>query len=140
MLNRIDAKYRTNTQPPPQGLTVPDVFGYLHYKSFLYLQLGPEKYRKGDFFQLPPKDWPQSLLDAVKSGCEQILMWRGLSKDRPLENIGIKGFYALLHLFHFKLKAQAAFDGGSGMFLDKMEMEHVADSRTITLYNNVKTS
>ena len=46
----------------------------------------------------------------------------------------------MLHLFHFKLKRQSAFDGGSGMILDEMQMEHVVDARVITLYNRVKST
>ena len=139
MLDRIDAKYRTEAQPPPHGSAVPEAFGYVHYKAFMYLQLGPARYRKTDFFNCPPRDWTKSRFRAVKSGCEQILMWRGLSPERPLRDIGIEGFYALLHLFHFKLQSQAALDGAPGMILDKMEMEHVVDSRKITLYNEVKS-
>jgi len=67
-------------------------------------------------------------------------VWRGLSPERPLEDVGIDGFYALLQLLHFKLTVQSAFDGGPGMILDEMQMEHVVDSRTITLYNRVKST
>jgi hypothetical protein len=135
---RIRTKYEAEAKPPPRNLKVSDVFAYLHYKAFVYLQLGPAEYRKGDYFNLPPEDLPRSRLDVIRSGCEQILLWKGFSAQCPLEGIGIEGFYDLLQLFHFKLAEQAIVDGGGGKILDEMQMEHVVDSRTITLYNLVE--
>lgn len=134
----MTTRYRREAPPPPPGIEVPKMFGYIHYKACRYLTVGPAKYRQGDFFHLPPKEWSPEQLELVKRGCEQIVAWRGIAPESPLENIGIDGFYALLHVFHFKLKQQSAFDGGDGTILDKMEMEHAVTSEEITLHNRVR--
>lgn len=133
-------KYRREAVPSPAGIDVPRMFGYIHYKAFRYLAHGPNKYRKGDFFHLPPIEWSSDKLAAVRQGCEQILQWRGLSPESPIEGIGITGFYALLQLFHFKLKKQSALDAAeSGMILDRMEMQHAMNpDDELTLYNLVE--
>jgi hypothetical protein len=129
--------YMAEAPSPPANLDVPEVFFYLHYKAFLYLRTGPAAYRETDYFGYPPAHWSKTKLDAVASGCEQILQFRGLRPDRPLEGIGIGGFYALLALFHFERVAQAASDAGPGMMLDRMQMKHGVDGREIVLYNKV---
>ena len=114
----MTARYRFEASPPPSGLAIPKMYGYIHYKAFRYLAVGPAKYRQGDACQQPPEDWSPEQLELVRLGCEQVVRWRGLTPDTPLENIGIAGFYVLLHLLHFKLKKQSAFDGKDGTILD----------------------
>ena len=133
----LDKKHDKVTTPPPPGLTVPPVFFYIHFKAFLFLELGPDLYRKHDAFNLPPDYWAEEKLAAVTCGCRQISEWRGLSPDRPLEDIGIGGFYALLHLLHFELVSQALIDSDPVTMLDMMIMRHVVNAREITLYNRV---
>jgi hypothetical protein len=132
------ARYRREAPPPPPGLEFPDSFGYVHCKAFVYLTVGPAKYRRMDYFHLPPEEWSPELLEIVERGCEQIVQWRGLTPDSPFENIGIEGFYALLQVFHFELAQQSAFDGRDGTILDRMEMIHVVSSEGLTLYNRVR--
>ena len=134
----ISARYRRETAPPSPNTEIPRLFGYIHYKAFQYLAVGPRKYRQQDFFHLPPKEWSVEQHESVKRGCEQIIRWRGITPESPLEDIGIGGFYALLHLFHFRLARQSAFDGGDGAILDRREMQHVVTSEEITLYNRVR--
>jgi hypothetical protein len=133
----MTARYRREASPPPPGTEIPKMFGYIHYKAFRYLAVGPAKYRQGDFFHLPPDEWSRERLKSVRSGCEQIVQWRGITPESPLQHIGTAGFYALLQLFHFKLQQQSAFDGKDGTILDKMEMRHVVTSEELTLYNKV---
>lgn len=125
--------------PPPHGLDVPAAFRYIHYKSFGYLQLGPAVYREGDAFGMPPAEWPELTLDAVRVGCEQILAWRGLSPDSPLEGVGIGGFYSLLRMFHFERAEQTLVGSRGDLMLDEMRMKHGVDGREITLFNLVRS-
>jgi hypothetical protein len=135
---RLQAEYDDEAPEPPADVVVPDVFWYIHFKAFAFLRAGPDEYRKHDALQRPPANLPATRLDAIKRGCEQILQFRGLSPDRPLEGIGVDGFYALLRLFHFALDQQAAFGTGAiGSLLDQMKMKHVVDGRELTLYNLV---
>jgi hypothetical protein len=114
------------------------VFWYIHFKAFAFLRVGPEEYRSHDALQQPPANLPAARLHAIKRGCEQILQFRGLSADRPLEDLGVDGFYALLRLFHFTLGQQAALGSGADdTILDQMTMRHLVDGRELTLYNKV---
>jgi hypothetical protein len=131
-------KYRQEVSPPPSEVTVTGEFGYIHYKAFRYLTVGAAKYRRSDFFHLPPRDWSSAKFEAVRRGCEQIVRWRGMTPESALEGIGIEGFYALLQLFHFELKQQSLLPGDEETFMDKMEMRHVVSSHEITLYNKVR--
>lgn len=120
------------------GGEVPDVFRYLHFKAFAFLRTGPEEYRKHDALGRPPVGLPASRMDAIRRGCEQIIEFRGLSYARPLEGIGIDGFYALIRLFHFESDHQTALTSDTpGVVVDEMRVTHVMNSRTLTLYNRV---
>ena len=134
----IALKYEREAPRPPEGIGIPRTFAYIHYKAFKYLTIGAKKYRRFDYFHLPPKEWESKGLDVVQLGCEQIVHWRGLTPQTALEGLGIYGFYALLHVFHFKLKQQSLLDSGDDtILLDKMEMEHVMTAEDVTLYNKV---
>ena len=138
---RLEDKYEKEASAPPPGVIVPEVFSYLHFKAFAFLTAGPDEYRLNDAFHLPPQNLPAARLDAIKRGCEQIVQWRGVSAERPLEDIGVDGFYALLRLFHFGTVAQKALatDLPDGIVMDEMQMKHIVDGREITLYNKVTT-
>lgn len=133
---RLEATYQDEAPRPPADIVVPDVFWYLHFKAFAFLRAGPDEYRSHDAFQQPPENLPATRLHAIKRGCDKILQFQGLSIDRPLEGIGVDGFYALLRLFHFALDQQAALRTGEiETVLDQMKMRHIVDGRELTLYN-----
>lgn len=132
---RLRARYERETFPPPSD--VPETFFYVHWKAWKFKTVGPSKYRAADAFGRPPEDWSADRLEAVKQGCEQISMWRGLTPNSALEGLGISTFYDMLHLFHFSLKQQSATRLSSGVMLDKMEMQHVMTSELTTLFNEV---
>ena len=123
---------------PPPGLEIPSGFGYIRAKAHTYLKTGPETYRKIDFFHLPPVDWSPELLETVRNGCEQLVRWRGVTPDAPLEDLGIEGFYCLLQLFHFEVDSQASMPGKDRAILDRMQMRHVVTGEEVVLHNLVK--
>lgn len=115
-------------------------FVYLFTKSFLYLRMGPDAYRRQDFFNRPAADTDPSEFGLIEDGCRQLLAGIGFTPDRPLTGLGISGFYALLDMFHFKLRRQSIagrLQGRPGM-LDRMEMEHVMNGNTCVLFNAVE--
>ena len=135
---RLQAAYENDGPRPPMGIEVPEGFWYIHFKAFAFLKTGPEEYRSFDALQQPSENLPAARLQAIKRGCEQILQFRGLSADRPLEGLGVDGFYALLRVFHFVLSLQAArSNGAADTILDRMTMRHCVDGRELTLYNLV---
>lgn len=134
----MQAAYEDAAPKPPAGIAVPAVFWYLHYKAFAFLAVGPDEYRSHDALRQPPEHLPATRLNAIKQGCEQILQFRGLSADRPLEGISVDGFYALLRVFHFALDERATLGTGViGTVLDQMKMRHLVDGQEVTLYNLV---
>ena len=131
-------RYQAERVPPPKGLKVPEGFGYVHYKAYLYLKVGPDGYRKRDALQMPPEDWSCATLQAIEHGCRQPSTWRGISADIPLEGIGIDGFYRLVNLFHFRVVHQLLLDtDDDGFFTDEMSITHIVNGNVLTLYNRV---
>ncbi len=122
----------------PSAAEVANAFAYIQFKASRFLEVGADEYRLGDALGQPPAEWDPSTIEIVAHGCQQILDGRGLTPERPLEGLGIPGFYKLLQLFHFKPREQVLLgDAPPGMMLDRMEMRHVMDGRAIVLYNLV---
>ena len=131
-------RYQKEKPPPPSGLKPPQDFGYIKFKAYSYLKMGPEFYSRNDALGMPPEKASSHTLDLVEQGCKQILEWRGIAPERPLEGIGINGFYRLIELFHFKVVEQKAIPEADGTFLDEMLIKHVVSGEEMTLFNKVK--
>ncbi|MBP7585074.1 MAG: hypothetical protein KBA61_13625 [Spirochaetes bacterium] len=116
-------------------------YGYIYAKAELYLKIGKDRYRKGDAMGFPKTEWEQEfgseIYDILEKGCKQILEYKGLTPEIPLEGLGISGFNMLLSLFHFKLLRQSLISNTEECFLDMMEMEHMVTGQKMTLYNRI---
>lgn len=116
-------------------------FSYIHAKAEIYLKLGPDLYRKKDFFQMPDKLWDKDEVLLIATGCQQILEGKGLIEKNPFNGLGVGGFYKLLSTFHFKPKNRITkrlkIDGETH-FLDIIDFEHFVD-QTIVTYCNLVT-
>jgi len=66
----------------------------------------------------------------------QIIDYKGLTFERPLEGIKIHGFYYFMYLFFFKRKRQIAFVK-DGFFLDRMLMKNSISGNEMWLVNKV---
>jgi hypothetical protein len=115
-----------------------DVYEYIHTKAINYLELGPEKYRKGDAFRQPGEDLSINDLNTLQSGCKQILLNKGLTPETALEGLGIRGFYLLMQLLHFRVVKQMIKSIEADFILDKMEMIHMVTGQRINLFNKVE--
>lgn len=132
------AQRKTGIFNRPVDGEVPKGWSYILTKAGLYLRLGPDRYRKADFFGLPRADWDDDLLAEIESCFRQFADGRGYSSDRPVEGVGISGFSAALHTLHFRLVEQrASLTDDSQAFIDEMVLEHVMDHHAVTLYNKV---
>ena len=114
-------------------------FIYLFSKAELFLRLGPEKYRKADFFKLPPLDSTLEELEILKLGCVQITDGKGFSESSPLTGIDVSGLNLLMRLFHFELESrstnyQYSFNDLEGI-LDCITFKHIVDGRKATIFN-----
>jgi hypothetical protein len=136
---RLRAEYESEALEPPDDVSIPDLFWYVHFKAFAFLRAGPDEYRKNDAFHRPAADLPTARLDAIRRGCEQILRFRGVSYERPLDDIGVDGFYALIRLFHLESDHHSTLGSDvPGVVVDEMQMVHIVDGRRLTLYNKVR--
>jgi hypothetical protein len=112
-------------------------FAYARTKALRYLEVGPELYRKDDFFDKPSEDWGPDTLKIVKSGCQQMAECNGYTADRPLVGLGVEGVYRLIELFHFRrTRVNSSFDNDYA--LDKMTLEHTVTGNELILYNRIK--
>jgi len=135
----MGARFDLYAPSAPEGLDVPKRFDSIRFRAFVHLEIGPEAYREGDTLGFPPAEGPESKLDAVKSGCEQLLLWKGLTPEVPLEGIGVDGFDALLRMFHFNHVSHEVYAAARpDHLLDRIVMRHVIDGWEVTLYNLVK--
>lgn len=66
-------RYEAETLPPPAGVKPPQHFGYIHFKAYKYLKIGPDAYSAQDALGMPPMGAPPRLLALVEQGCRQIV-------------------------------------------------------------------
>jgi hypothetical protein len=114
-------------------------FPYIFTKAELYLKIGPDKYRKEDFFQQPPLNLDTVDMESIRYGCEQIIEGRGFNYTTPLQGLGVSGFYRLMELFHFqfesrKTKYSFKYEEEKGA-LDIMTFAHQVDDGKVTLFH-----
>ena len=122
---------------------LPNGYGYLQGKAEVYLEEGPDAYTQQDFFALQAgMDIPESMVPILENGMKQIMDWRGYRQDIPFTKLGIKGFYKLIEILHFRVEQQETCDRQTaGGFLDKMTIVHtVFKTRRLTLYNLVEST
>ncbi len=120
-------------------LAIENRFPYIFSKAELFLRIGEEKYREGDFFKQPPENLTVEDIDILKDGCEQILIAKGLTEENPFQNLDVSGFNALMRMFHFEslqrsTKYKVVIDGKKGC-IDKITFKHIVDNSEITYYN-----
>ncbi len=105
----------------------------------MYLKLGPDNYRKEDFFQQPPLNVATKDMESIRYGCEQIIEGRGFDHKTPLQGFGVSGFYRLMELFHFqfesrKTKYSFKYEEEKGA-LDILTFAHQVDDGKATLFH-----
>lgn len=133
---RISPYQRICAYPLPENMHKEQrsVAVYMLTKITMYIERGPEIYRKCDALQMPPADWSLEDLQVVEHGFRQLMDGRGFQPERPVTGVGIDGFHNMLEIIHFRMTSQRARSVDGGM-LDELEYSHVMDDRTITLYN-----
>lgn len=111
---------------------------YIATKAARYLEVGPEEYRNTDAFGQPATTDADELA-AIQRGCQQLIECKGLHAEAPLTGVGVGGFYALMALFHFKMKDRTTAHGhvhdGQKGALDTITFEHAVSGMTATFLN-----
>jgi hypothetical protein len=74
--------------------------------------------------------------DLIDLAVPQIINYKGLTFDRPLQGLGIGGFYYFMFLFYFERKRQLA-TRIEGHTIDSMLMKHSITGDEMWLVNKV---
>ena len=112
---------------------------YIQVKAEHFLDVGYMEYTKDDFFHQPGQNLTTGELALLTSGCEQIADDRGLTIENPFEGLGIKGFYSLMRMFHFRSIQQEANFTDDDFIIDKITFQHrvTGKMQQIILFNKV---
>ena len=112
---------------------------YIQVKAEHFLDVGYMEYTKDDFFHQPGQNLTTGELALLTSGCEQIADNRGLTIENPFEGLGIKGFYSLMRMFHFRSIQQEANFTDDDFIIDKITFQHrvTGEMQQIVLFNKV---
>ena len=120
---------------------IPNAFSYVYIqvKAKHFLDVGYMEYTKDDAFHQPGQNLTTGELFLLTSGCEQIADDRGLTIENPFEGLGIKGFYSLMRMFHFRSIQQEANFTDDDFIIDKITFQHrvTGEMLQIVLFNKV---
>mgnify|MGYP007066235982 FL=1 len=120
-----------------EQLIVDNFYEYIRVKAKRYLKAGYKKYRHYDAFNQPRIRMTKKADELLKTGCKQVVGYRGMTIETAFDGLGIPGFYRLMELFHYKVVKQRIADIGNGIILDEMHLEHMVTRQKMKLYNRV---
>lgn len=121
-----------------KGLFVKNRYGYIFAKAKLFLETGAKEYLEKDFFKIDTSDLDYEDFEILNNGCRQILTGKGLSADRPFENLDVLGFAKLFEIFHFNAKRINTLKLTPMKFLDVMCLEHIVDGYKAEFFNLIE--
>jgi hypothetical protein len=119
-----------------QKLVVSYKYDSLRDKSIKLKEKGIDNCMDDSDFNLKGMKITQDARELIDLAVPQIINYKGLVFKRPLEGLGIGGFYYFLSLFYFKRKRQlmTRFEGHT---MDSMLMKHSITSDEMWLVNKV---
>lgn len=121
-----------------QELFIKYRYGYVYSKAKLFLEIGAVEYVKKDFFEMDISDLDDDDFEILNDGCKQILSGRGLSAEKPFENLDVSGFTKLFEIFHFNVSRIETLRPDPMKFLDWMSVVHIIDDYKAEYYNLVE--
>ena len=120
--------------PELQELAIDNNYEYIKTKAKNYIEIGADRYRKGDAFQMPLCNWTEEDLVQIESGCKQLLDYKGLTIEDSFKGLTIVGFYNLMLLFHFNnVKRKTHYKNKP--FIDEIVFKHSVSDVKIRLFN-----
>jgi|TARA_B110000211_G_scaffold69395_1_gene80132 hypothetical protein len=119
-----------------QKLVVSYKYDLLRDKAIILKKKGVEACSVDDTFNLKGMKITKDARDLIDLAVPQIINYKGLTFDRPLEGLGIGGFYYFMFLFYFERRRQLAtsFEGHT---MDSMLMKHSITGDEMWLANKV---
>ena len=110
------------------------VRGYIRHKAKRFLELGHERYRKGDALEKPSQDLEAVYLDALSELCGQLVSGKGFDAESPLTTSHVPASYALIDLFHFGVAERRSNYRLANGILDEFLCRHVVTGTSIKLF------
>jgi hypothetical protein len=101
-------------------------YDLLRDKAIILQKKGIEACSDYDAFNLKGIKLSKDAIDLIEKGLPQIIDYKGLTFDRALEGLTIRGFYYFMYLFHFERIRQLA------TFFDNYTIDHILLKNTIT--------
>ena len=119
-----------------QKLVVSYKYDSLRDKSIKLKENGIDNCMDDSDFNLKGVKITQDARDLIDLAVPQIIDYKGLVFERPLEGLGIGGFYYFMFLFYFERRRQlmTRFEGHT---MDSMLMKHSITSDEMWLVNKV---
>ena len=119
-----------------QKLVVDYKYDLFRDKVIVLKKKGVDACKEDDRFNLKGAKITYDARDLFELIIPQIIDYKGLTFERPLEGIKIHGFYYFMYLFFFERKRQIA-SVVDGFFLDKMLMKNSITGDEMWLVNKV---
>ena len=125
-INSIWNLFKSILHEHPKAAEFEHKFQHLYLKSDEYVEIKVFKQLYDDKFDLKGKEISDDAIDLIEKGLPQIIDYKGLTFDRALEGLTIRGFYYFMHLFYFERRRQLA------TFFDNYTIDHILLKNTIT--------
>ena len=116
----------TDLSEKEQKLAITNKYDLLRAKALRLKNKGIEGCRDDDEFDLKGVKITKDALELIEKGIQQIIDYKGLSFERPFENLTIRGFYYFMYLFYFDRRRQLAH------FFDNYTIDKILLKNTIT--------
>lgn len=119
-----------------QKVVVSSKYNLFRDKCIKLKEKGVDACVDDDDFDLKGVKITEDARDLIDLAVPQIINYKGLTFDRPLEGLGIGGFYYFMFIFYFERKRQLAsrFEGHT---IDSMLMKHSITGDEMWLVNKV---
>jgi hypothetical protein len=119
-----------------QKLAIANKYDLLRDKCLILKEKGIDVCVDDDDFDLKGVKISEDARDLIDLAVPQIIDYKGLIFDRPLEGLGVGGFYYFMSLFYLERRRQLAthFDGYT---MDSMLMKHSVTGDEMWFANKV---
>ena len=87
-------------------LSIANKYDLLRENAIILKEKGIEGCRDDESFDLKGVKITDDARELINNGIKQIIDYRGLTFDRPFENLGIGGFYYFMSLFYLERRRQ----------------------------------
>ena len=125
-----------NLSEKEQKLVTANRYNLFRDKCIKLKEKGIDTCAEDDTFDLKGVKITEDARDLIDLAVPQIINYKGLTFERPLEGLGIGGFYYFMSLFYFERRRQlmTRFEGHT---MDSMLMKHSITGDEMWLANKV---